>query len=106
MWILTLFDLPMLTAAQRRTYGRFRKFLLKLGFEALQKSVYLRWASSSEAAETFRHEILRRVPQSGTVTVLPFTERNGPCRWQVWPLTASFVQRGQNRMNFLFSDPK
>lgn len=75
MWILTLFDLPMLTAAQRRTYGRFRKFLLKLGFEALQKSVYLRWASSSEAAETFRHEILRQVPQSGTVTVLPFTER-------------------------------
>ena len=75
MWILTLFDLPMLTATQRRTYGRFRKFLLKLGFEALQKSVYLRWASSSEAAETFRHEILRRVPQSGTVTVLPFTYR-------------------------------
>lgn len=75
MWILTLFDLPMLTAAQRRTYERFRKFLLKLGFEALQKSVYLRWASSDEAAETFRNEILRRVPQSGTVTVLPLTQR-------------------------------
>lgn len=75
MWLITLFDLPMLTAVQRRTYGRFRKMLLKLGFEAMQKSVYLRWLSSDDSAETVRREILRHAPTDGMVTILPLTHR-------------------------------
>lgn len=75
MWTLVLFDLPTTTGLLRRMYGRFRKDLLRLGFEMLQKSVYLRWEDTDVAAETLQKRVEGVLPSSGQVTILPLTER-------------------------------
>lgn len=75
MWTLVLFDLPTTSAFLRRMYGRFRNQLMKLGFEMLQKSVYLRWEDSDDAAVTLQRRVAGIVPQDGQVTILPLTQR-------------------------------
>lgn len=75
MWTLVLFDLPTTSAFLRRMYGRFRKQLMKLGFEMLQKSVYLRWEDSDDAAEALRRRVQGILPSEGQVTILPLTQR-------------------------------
>lgn len=37
-----MFDLPVVTAHDRKEYTKFRKYLLKSGFLMLQESVYCR----------------------------------------------------------------
>lgn len=75
MWTLVLFDLPTTTAFLRKVYGKFRKDLLCLGFEMLQKSVYLRWEDSDIAAQTLQKRVQDVLPQDGQVTILPLTQR-------------------------------
>lgn len=75
MWTLVLFDLPMTTASLRKVYGKFRKDLLRLGFEMLQKSVYLRWEDSDIAAQTLQKRVQNAMPRCGQVTILPLTQR-------------------------------
>ena len=75
MWTLVLFDLPTTTRLLRKAYGRFRKALLRIGFEMLQKSVYLRWEDSDDSAETLRRRVLLQAPKEGQVTVLLLTQR-------------------------------
>ena len=75
MWTLVLFDLPTVTALLRKAYGKFRKSLLQMGFEMLQKSVYLRWEDSDDSAETLRRHVFARAPKEGQVTVLLLTQR-------------------------------
>ncbi|MDO5043121.1 MAG: CRISPR-associated endonuclease Cas2, partial [Slackia sp.] len=40
MRVIVFFDLPTETAAQRKSYRLFRKYLLKEGYLMLQESVY------------------------------------------------------------------
>lgn len=40
MRIIVMFDLPVVTSAERQEYTKFRKFLLKSGFIMMQESVY------------------------------------------------------------------
>ena len=75
MWTLVLFDLPTTSAFLRRMYERFRKKLLGLGFEMLQKSVYMRWEDSDDAAETLKRRVMAVLPADGQVTILPLTQR-------------------------------
>ncbi|MCX8035123.1 MAG: CRISPR-associated endonuclease Cas2, partial [Candidatus Dojkabacteria bacterium] len=42
MRILVLFDLPVVTKKQRKIYARFRKALIKDGYDMIQFSVYQR----------------------------------------------------------------
>ena len=51
MRVLVFFDLPMVTAEQRREYTKFRKFLLKNGFLMLQESVYCKIALNGSAVK-------------------------------------------------------
>ena len=39
MRVFVMFDLPVLTASDRKVYRQFRKFLMKNGFVMLQESV-------------------------------------------------------------------
>ena len=78
MWTLVLFDLPTTSVLLRKAYEKFRKNLLRLGFEMLQKSVYLRWEDSDIAAQTLQKRVQEFLPQDGQVTILPLTQRT----WQ------------------------
>ena len=43
MWVVTLFDLPVVTKDQRHEATRFRKALLQRGFQMAQLSVYFKY---------------------------------------------------------------
>lgn len=75
MWVLAIFDLPVLTKQQRKAATRFRKDLLDLGFNMMQLSVYIRHAASKEAADGLALEIGALVPRAGKVDVLFFTDK-------------------------------
>lgn len=75
MWVLAIFDLPVLTKGQRKAATKFRKHLLDLGFDMMQLSVYLRHAAGKEAADVLAGRIGERVPKAGKVDVLFFTDK-------------------------------
>jgi CRISPR-associated protein Cas2 len=75
MWMLVMFDLPVLTRTERRDATRFRQFLLDQGFEMAQLSVYLRFCAGKEQVETHVRRIRANLPPSGSVHILAFTDR-------------------------------
>lgn len=74
MWLMALFDLPVLEPEERRNYTRFRKALLKDGFMMLQFSVYARYIPSEEAAEAHRRIVRQAVPPRGEVRLIAVTD--------------------------------
>lgn len=75
MWIMVLFDLPVLTPEERKAATDFRNYLLDEGFEMAQFSVYLRCTPSKEAADAYVRRIEAAVPEEGKVDILQFTDR-------------------------------
>lgn len=75
LWVMVLFDLPVVEKAQRRAYTQFRIGLLDLGFEQAQFSVYVRHTSGKEAVSTLLKKIEIAVPEGGKVDILQFTDK-------------------------------
>lgn len=75
MWMLVMFDLPVLTKAERREATKFRQFLLDQGFEMAQFSVYMRFCAGKEQVETHVRRIGKSLPPAGSVHILAFTDR-------------------------------
>ena len=75
LWVMALFDLPVLTKAERKRATKFRTFLLDEGFTMMQFSCYLRFTSGKEHAETLTRRISVNVPSHGKVEVLWFTDK-------------------------------
>jgi CRISPR-associated protein Cas2 len=75
MWMMVVFDLPVLTKAERKRATRFRNDLLDEGFSMMQLSVYLRFTSGKEQAEALARRIGQKVPPDGKVDVLFFTDK-------------------------------
>ncbi|MCI8648009.1 MAG: CRISPR-associated endonuclease Cas2 [Firmicutes bacterium] len=75
MRIIVFFDLPTLTAKDRREYTRFRKFLIKSGFLMMQESVYCKLVLNSTAANAVISNVRKEKPESGLVQMLTITEK-------------------------------
>ena len=75
MRVLVFFDLPMVTAEQRREYTKFRKFLLKNGFLMLQESVYCKIALNGSAVKGIVDSVHKNSPPEGLVQLLTVTEK-------------------------------
>lgn len=75
MWIMVMFDLPVVEARERKAATEFRKTLLDLGFEMVQFSVYLRFCTSPTNFQTYCHLIEQALPQDGKVNILQFTDK-------------------------------
>ena len=75
MRTFVMFDLPVLTAADRREYRRFRKFLVKTGFVMLQESVYSKLSLNATAAGTVENIVKLNAPKRGLVQLLTVTEK-------------------------------
>lgn len=75
MRILVMFDLPMVTAHDRREYAHFRKYLVKSGFLMMQESVYCKIAQNTTAADAIIENIRKNKPMAGLVQVLKITEK-------------------------------
>lgn len=70
-----MFDLPVLTAGERKNYRQFRKFLIKSGFVMLQESVYAKLTLNATAAKTVIDNIRKNTPEKGLVQILTVTEK-------------------------------
>lgn len=74
MRLMVFFDLPIETAAQRKAYRQFRKFLLKDGYLQLQKSVYVKLVVNDGMAGAAIARLRKHRPSAGLVQVLKVTE--------------------------------
>lgn len=74
MRLIVFFDLPVNTAAQRKRYRQFRKFLIKDGYLMLQESVYSKLAINANVAASIGR-LKKNRPAEGLVQVLRVTER-------------------------------
>jgi len=75
MWMMVLFDLPTQTEQDRKTYTRFRKGLLKDGFNMMQYSVYTRHCASRENAEVHIKRVKSMLPGKGLVSIITITDK-------------------------------
>ena len=75
MWVMVVFDLPVLTKLERKKASKFRRHLLDEAFTMMQLSVYLRFTAGKEQAMALTERIGRNVPKDGKVDVLFFTDK-------------------------------
>ncbi len=75
MWMMVLFDLPVLTKAERKSATKFRKFLMDQGFDRSQLSVYMRFCAGKEQTEVYTRRVQAALPQSGSVQIVYFTDK-------------------------------
>ena len=75
MWMMVMFDLPVVDDEDRKKATKFRNFLLDSGFEMSQFSVYFRFCGNKEKGETFVRQIKRSTPATGKVSILFFTDK-------------------------------
>jgi CRISPR-associated protein Cas2 len=75
MWMIVLFDLPVVTPEERKTASLFRKSLLDQGFHMSQFSVYYRLLSGKEALDGYIRAIQMQLPPKGKVDILAITDK-------------------------------
>lgn len=75
VWVFVFFDLPTDTKKDRRNYSRFRKSLVKDGFNMLQFSIYTRHSSSRENATIHIRRVKSILPPKGEIVVFTLTDK-------------------------------
>ena len=75
MWMLVMFDLPVVQKSERKAATEFRNTLLDIGFEMSQFSVYLRFCTSTAQIETYSKRVEAALPAGGQVNILQFTDK-------------------------------
>jgi CRISPR-associated protein Cas2 len=75
MWIVVMFDLPVVEKVERKAATDFRNALLDMGFEMSQFSVYMRFCSSQAQIDTYCAMVEKCLPVGGKVNILQFTDK-------------------------------
>ena len=75
MWMIVMFDLPVVEKAERRAATEFRNTLLDLGFSMSQFSVYMRFCSSPAQVDTYCKRVEEALPVGGNVNIIQFTDK-------------------------------
>lgn len=75
MWMMVLFDLPVVEKQDRKAATDFRNFLLDHGFSMVQFSIYIKLFSGKDACEKYYGLIKRNIPAEGKVDILTITDR-------------------------------
>ncbi len=75
MRILVFFDLPVVTAVERKEATQFRNFLIKDGFYMIQYSLYGRVCNTLESAQLHQDRVAVKVPKTGSVRSMIVTEK-------------------------------
>ena len=75
MWMVVMFDLPVVQKAERKAASEFRLSLLDMGFEMNQFSVYMRFCTSPAQVDTYCRQVEKALPGGGKVTILQFTDK-------------------------------
>ena len=75
MWMLVMFDFPVVAEQERKEATRFRKDLLDAGFEMAQYSVYMRCCVTRERTDAMVGKVRAALPSGGKVAILVFTDK-------------------------------
>lgn len=75
MWILVMFDLPVIQKKERKAASDFRNTLLDMGFSMTQLSIYLRFCTSHTEVQTYSKKIEAALPGGGKVHILTITDK-------------------------------
>lgn len=75
MWVVVMFDLPVVEKVERKAATDFRNALLDMGFEMSQFSVYMRFCTSQAQIDTYGKRVEDALPEGGKVNILQFTDK-------------------------------
>ena len=75
MWVLAVFDCPVVTAEEVRAYTQFRKQLLRENFIQHQYSVYLKHFPTMAAAQAEIDRLKPSVPDGAHVAFFMLTDK-------------------------------
>lgn len=75
VWVITFFDLPVLTKRQRKAAADYRKYLLKRGYQMAQLSVYFKYCYDKEQGDRVIRDVSASVPGEGKVDSLMITDK-------------------------------
>lgn len=75
MWMLVLFDLPVIEKQERKDATRFRNFLLDNGFGMIQYSIYTKLFSGKDSCEKYYRLIKENLPEEGKVDIITITDK-------------------------------
>jgi CRISPR-associated protein Cas2 len=75
MWMLVMFDLPVVTQSERKAANEFRLSLLDMGFLRSQLSVYMRFCTSHAQVQTYCQRVEEALPLGGQVNILQMTDK-------------------------------
>lgn len=98
MWIFVFFDLPVLTKKERKIASRFRKDLMKDGFNMMQFSVYSRHCPSEENAQVHIKRIKAIIPAKGQVSIMKVTDKQYGDIINYWGKTIKPLQEGPQQL--------
>ena len=74
MRMMVFFDLPVITAADRREYRKFHKYMIKDGYLMVQESVYSKLVTNYGACDLEMDKLKKNKPSGGLVQCLVITE--------------------------------
>ncbi|PSL46971.1 CRISPR-associated protein Cas2 [Salsuginibacillus halophilus] len=75
MRVFIMFDLPVETKEQVRTYTKFRKRLIQDGFLMMQYSIYIKSCINQDAANQTVAKVKGYLPKHGHVRAMVITEK-------------------------------
>ncbi|MBL4692272.1 MAG: CRISPR-associated endonuclease Cas2 [Magnetovibrio sp.] len=75
LWMLVMFDLPVVEKSDRKAATQFRNFLLDQGFAMAQFSVYYRMVSGKDRGQSMEQKIQRNLPEYGSVQIVSVTDK-------------------------------
>ena len=74
MRIVLFYDLPAVTAAERKIHAKFRRDLMKDGFYMMQESVYCKLAINQNYVSAIINGVEKYKPKKGLIQILAITE--------------------------------
>ena len=101
MRVLVMFDLPIVSAHDRKEYTKFRKYLLKSGFLMLQESVYCKLVMNSTMADSIVDNLRKNKPEKGVVQAIKITEKQYEKMEYIVGVNSSEVLDTDERLVFL-----
>jgi CRISPR-associated protein Cas2 len=75
MWMMVLFDLPVVEKKERKEAADFRNFLLNNGFSMVQYSIYMKVLSGLDACPKYYSLIEKNLPKNGKIDIITITDR-------------------------------
>ena len=75
MWLQVIFDIPVKTKSDKRSASQFRQLLLKLGFDMVQFSVYMKYIFSKEKSNSIISKIEQSLPEKGSIYIISITDK-------------------------------